>query len=126
MADTIGRKRWAIADGYIPGWSNGGGGDLESHDALCVLNAGEREAHLEITLFFTDREPVGPYRFPVAARRTEHLRPDAFQDPAPVPKETPYAVVVESDEPVVVQYTRIDTRQAENALLSTIAFAGER
>jgi hypothetical protein len=27
--------------------------------------------------------------------------------------------------PIVVQYTRLDSRQAENALLSTMAFAGD-
>jgi hypothetical protein len=31
--------------------------------------------------------------------------------------------VIESDLPVVVQHTRLDSRQAENALLSTIAYA---
>jgi hypothetical protein len=31
--------------------------------------------------------------------------------------------VIESDVPIVVQHTRLDSRQAENALLSTIAFS---
>jgi hypothetical protein len=31
--------------------------------------------------------------------------------------------VIESDVPVVVQHTRLDSRQAENALMTTIAFA---
>jgi hypothetical protein len=35
------------------------------------------------------------------------------------------ASVIESDVPIVVQHTRLDARQAETALLSTIAFAGE-
>jgi hypothetical protein len=33
--------------------------------------------------------------------------------------------VITSDVPIVVQHTRLDSRQSENALLSTIAFAGE-
>ena len=38
---------------------------------------------------------------------------------------TPYASVIESDVPIVVQHTRLDSRQAENALLSTIAFPAD-
>lgn len=52
-----------------------------------------------------------------------HLRFDAFTEPEPIPKDTPYASVIESDVPVVVQHTRLDSRQAENALMTTIAFA---
>ena len=126
MSDTIGRHRWAIADGYIPGWSHGPGPEMTSHEACCVLNAGTREAHLAITLFFADRDPAGPYRFTVPGRRTRHLRFNEFSDPEPLPTGTPYAAIVESDEPIVVQQTRLDSRQSENALLSTIAFAGDR
>jgi hypothetical protein len=40
----------------------------------------------------------------------------------PIPKDTDYAMVVRSDVAIVVQHTRLDSRQAENALLSTMAF----
>jgi hypothetical protein len=43
-------------------------------------------------------------------------------DPEPVPLATDYASLVESDVPIVVQHTRLDSRQAENALLSTVAW----
>lgn len=36
---------------------------------------------------------------------------------------TPYASVIESAVPIVVQHTPIDTRQAEAALLRTITYA---
>jgi hypothetical protein len=74
-------------------------------------------------LFFEDREPAGPYRLTVPARRTVHQWINRLDDPEPVPKETDYAMLVESDVPIVVQHTRLDSRQAENALLSTIAYA---
>ena len=57
------------------------------------------------------------------ARRTLHLRFNDLRDPAPIPLDTDYASVFESDEPIVVQHTRLDSRQSENALLSTIAFS---
>jgi hypothetical protein len=88
-----------------------------------LLNASDEEAHVEITIFFSDRKPAGPYRMTVAPRRTKHVRFNELEDPEPMPKDTDYASVIESDVPIVVQHTRLDSRQAENALLSTIAYA---
>ena len=59
----------------------------------------------------------------VPARRTLHLRFNDLKDPEPVPLDTDYASVFESDVPIVVQHTRLDSRRAEIALLSTIAYA---
>ena len=78
---------------------------------------------VKITLYFADREPVGPYHVTVAARRTLHLRFNDLSDPAPVPRDTDYSSVFESDVPIVVQHTRLDSRKAALALLSTIAYA---
>jgi hypothetical protein len=123
MTEPIGRRRWAIAEGYIPGWSHGPEPQMTSHETACILNAADEDAHVRITVFYADREPAGPYRLTVHARRTTHLRYNDLRDPEPIPKETPYASVIESDVPIVVQHTRLDSRQAENALITTIAFA---
>ena len=123
MKAPIGHRRWAIAEGYIPGWSNGPEPQFTSHETACLLNASDEDAHVEITIFFSDREPVGPYHLTVRARRTLHVRFNELEDPEPIPKDTDYASLIESDVPIVVQHTRLDSRQAENALLSTIAYA---
>jgi hypothetical protein len=115
-----GRKRWVLPEGWIPSGGSPGRA-LESHETACMLNAGERDAHVQITIYFADRDPVGPYRFACGARRTLHLRFNDFADPAPVPKGTDFASVIAADRPVVVQHTRLDTRQPALALLSTIA-----
>jgi hypothetical protein len=78
---------------------------------------------VQIMLYFSDREPVGPYHVTVPARRTKHLRFNDLQDPEPIPRGTDYASVIDSDIPIVVQHTRLDSRQVESALLSTIAYA---
>jgi hypothetical protein len=121
--DTIGRTRWAIAEGYIPGWSNGPEPELESHETCCILNAGDKPAQVRIHVYYEDRDPVGPYTLSIPARRTRHLRFNELKEPEQIPKETPFASVIESDVPIVVQHTRLDSRQAENALMSTMAFA---
>jgi hypothetical protein len=121
--EAIGRKRWAIAEGYIPSQSSYSDRALISHETACILNAGGRDAHVAITIFFADRAPVGPYRVMVAAGRTLHLRFNDLEDPQPVPRDTDYASVFESDEPIIVQHTRLDSRRSEVSLMSTTAYA---
>jgi hypothetical protein len=119
----LGSTRWAIAEGYIPASSHGPRPEFESHETACILNTGDADAHVAITIFFANREPAGPYRVTVGARRTLHLRFNELRDPEPVPKGTDYASVIESDVPVVVQHTRLDSRRSPNALITTIAYA---
>jgi hypothetical protein len=121
--EPIGRKRWAIAEGYIPSQSSFSDRALISHETACILNAGDQDAHVAIIIFFADREPVGPYRVTVTARRTLHLRFNDLNEPAAIPRDTDYSSVFESDVPVVVQHTRMDTRHSEVSLLSTTAYA---
>jgi hypothetical protein len=121
--DAIGRKLWAIPEGYIPGWSHGPEPQFTSHETVCMLNTSDQDAQVRITIYFTDRDPAGPYAVTVGARRTVHLRFNSLEDPEPIPRDTDYASVIESDVPIVVQHTRLDSRQAENALLTTIAWA---
>ncbi|MBD2358625.1 sensory rhodopsin transducer [Tolypothrix sp. FACHB-123] len=124
MTQSIGRTCWAIAEGYIPPYSNGPEPQFISHETVCILNAGGKDAHVEITIYYSNREPVGPYQVTVPAQRTKHIRFNNLTDPEPIPHDTDFASVITSDVPIVVQHTRLDSRQAENALLSTMAFPG--
>jgi hypothetical protein len=127
MNKMIGKTHWAIAEGYIPPTSTHGDDPrFLSHETACLLNTTDQDAHVTITVYFNNREPAGPYRVTVPARRTLHQRFNDLNDPEPIPKDTPFASVIESDVPIVVQHTRLDSRQAELALLSTIAYAGEQ
>lgn len=121
----IGRRRWVIAEGYIPSDPSADHQSdrrFVSHETACILNAGLRDANIAITIYFTDREPIGPYRVLVGARRTLHLRFNDLTDPEHIPRETDYSSVIESDVPIVVQHTRLDSRRGELALLSTVAY----
>ena len=115
----IGKRRWAIAEGYIPPGGTGTTRQLMSHETACLLNASDKDAHVEITVFYSDRDPSGPHKLTVPARRTLHQR---YCDLG-VPADTDYSSVIESDVPIVVQHTRLDSRQAELALLSTVAYS---
>ena len=123
--NPIGRTHWAIAEGHIPSQSSFTDRALVSHETACILNAGGNDAHVALTVFFADREPVGPYRITVPARRTLHLRFDDLAEPSSVPRDTDFSSVFESDVPIVVQHTRLDSRHAEVSLLSTTAYGEE-
>lgn len=122
MPKSIGRRAWAVAEGYIPPASIGETRELTSHETVCILNAGGEDARVEVAVYFSDRAPVGPYRFMVGAQRTRHLRFNDFTDPEPVPKSTEFSSAIISNVPIVVQHTRLDSRQTALALLSTVAF----
>jgi hypothetical protein len=50
--------RGDFAEGYIPSQSSFSDRALSSHETACILNAGERDANVAITIFFADRGPV--------------------------------------------------------------------
>lgn len=123
MQQPMGHKRWAIAEGYIPEESTGPEPEMTSHETVCILNtSADEEATVQITVMFEDRDPAGPYEVQVPPQRTRHVRFNELEEPEPIPVGTDYASVIESDIPVVIQHTRLDSRQAENALLSAMPF----
>lgn len=123
---AIGATTWVIADGYIPPESTGPAPAMTSHDSVCIVNAGRVDALVELVVYFTDRPPAGPYVLKVAGQRAHHQRINDLRDPEAIPTGVDYSLVLTSSEPIVVQHTRLDSRQAANALMSTIAYSGSR
>ncbi|RAP77633.1 sensory rhodopsin transducer [Paenibacillus montanisoli] len=119
MYQARGEKHWIIPDGYIPPTSKG---SLESHESICVLNCASEEALLRMTIFFEDRNPLENILVVVPGRRTKHIRTTTLSSGgAFIPVGVPYAIEVQSDIPIIVQYSRLDATQAENALMSVMA-----
>lgn len=120
----VGRCTWVIAEGYIPGHStHPEDRRLVSHETACMLNTGNRAAQVSVFVYFADREPMGPFCVTVPPQRTLHLRLSDLTDPAPIPVDTNYSSVIISDVPIVVQHTRLDSRDVALALMTTLAYA---
>ncbi|TCL69916.1 hypothetical protein EDC14_101138 [Hydrogenispora ethanolica] len=121
MNGTTGSKVWYIPDGYYPSFSSG---KFPSHEAICVLNPAAEDASISITLYFEDRDKMAGFSVVCPAERTRHIRMDQLKNAAGegVPQGVAYAMMVESDRPVIVQYSRMDTTQAEMALMTTMAY----
>lgn len=118
---TYGKKTWLIPDTYLNSSSKN---DMLSHEAICVINTGDVDAEIALTLFFEDRDCDTSFKSQCAARRTHHIRMDKIRnaDGIGIPHDVPYAVLVESNTPIVVQYSRLDTSRAEMALMTTIGY----
>lgn len=122
---AIGHRVWAIPGGHIPLNTTGPEPANTSRDTLCILNTSDQQAHIALTLYYSDHDPIGPYPIEVAAKRVRQIRVNDLIDPQAMPLDTDYAAVIESNVPVVIQFNRVDTSQAENAILSVMAFAVE-
>lgn len=120
----VGKTCWAIPGGHAPADSTGPEPEMVSHDKLCLLNAGEEMANVRVTLRYGDGWEAGPYPLTVAPRRVRHVRVNDLIDPYAPPLGEDYGGLVESNVPIVVQFSRTDTRQSENATLSTTAYEG--
>lgn len=110
---------WLIPDCYLPRESSG---EQPSHESICVVNTTAREARLSISFYFEDRESVKDIRVDIPPERASHLRTDAPEHlgGVEVPRGVPYAARVESDVPVGIQYSRMDTSQEALALMTAM------
>lgn len=116
-----GKNVWVIGDGFMSSTSNGG---YDSHEAVCVLNLSGKTANINITIYFEDAEPMKGFTAVCENERTNHIRLDKIinNEGKKIPHEKPYAILVESDTPIVCQHSRMDVSQPEMTLMTTIAY----
>lgn len=121
--EPLGHTTWTFPGGNIPAESTGHEPERTSRDELCLLNTSPETAEIELTVFHADRDPVGPYPFTVAGRRVRHVRVNDLINPQAVPLGEPYGIVLHSSVPVVVQLTRLDTRDGQLSTAMTPGLA---
>ncbi len=111
--------RKIIPDCYWPSTKNAA---CTSHETICVVNPHAQPVKVRLTLYFEDREKVSGYETLVQPERAMHIRMDELADEASVaiPHDTPYAILLESDQDIPVQYTRADAARPGFALMTTM------
>jgi hypothetical protein len=115
-----GKKLWIFPDADLP---PAGDSALKGHESIIVLNMNDKRAVIQLILYFTDKEPKQLKPLEVEARRVRCIRLDNEEEIGySVPLETQYAVRLESDVPVVVQYGRLDARQNNLAFYTTMGY----
>lgn len=112
-------NKWYVPDGFTPSVSNGA---TPSHEAICILNTTDQPATISLTLYFTDREKLDGFTVVCPAERTVHVRMDSLKnsDGKSIPLDTPYAIMLESESDLTMQYTRVDSSQTALALATTV------
>ena len=108
-----GKKIWWIPDGDLPEPIEGD--RFISHESLMVLNPNDQPAELVLTFYWTDRAPDLLSGIVVDPERVRCIRIDQL-DGIDVPYRTQYALKIESDTGIFVQYGRLDTAQPNFAI----------
>ena len=118
-----GKKTWLIPDAFYNSVWHG----QVSHESVCVINTSDENAKVHLTLLFEDRDKMDDFYAECKPGRTHHIRMDKQVSASgkTVPQDVPYAILVESNVEIVVQYSRLDTSQSEMALMSVIAYSEE-
>jgi hypothetical protein len=115
------RSCYLQAGGYILAENNGLEPQCTIHEIACLINTSDCEAQVEIKIVFSKEETVGPCRVVVPAQGTLNVRFKEMTDTEPFAHDTDYIITIKSDVPIVVQPICLESRQAENILLSSMA-----
>lgn len=104
-----GKKVWVFPDAELPPV---GANLIPGHESVIITNTSDAEAHVRVTLLYTDREPDDQLIVTVGPRRVRCLRTNEEKDfgihTAVIGEQ--YAIMLESDVPVVAQYGRAEPR----------------
>ena len=117
----VGKKDWIIPDCDLP---PEGEGVLKGHESVIVVNDSNEKAVIKVKLYFVDKPPYEGITWEVEPQRVYCFRMNNVKDMCGyvVPLETQYAMKLESSQPIVVQYGRLDNRQTNLAYYTTLAY----
>ena len=106
---SYGKKVWIFPDAELPPL---GANLIPGHESVIITNVSDEVAQVKFTLLYTDKEPIDDIRVTVGARRVRCLRTNEEKDFGPYTAkfEEQYAILLESDVPVVAQYGRAEPR----------------
>ncbi len=122
---AYGKIDWAFSAGRIPFHSNGEEPEMNSHDKISVLNTSEEDAIVEMLIFYEDQSPVGTYEIRVEAKRVRKIRFNDLIDPEAIQLDRNYSCLIQTSVPVVIQFSRMNTGQNQNAEMGGMAFPAD-
>ena len=119
---ALGKKNWIIPDCELP---EEGEGILKGHESVIVVNDADKDAEIEVTLYFTDNPCYNKITWKVAAKSVRCFRMNNLNDMCgyKVPFNTQYAMKLISSQNIVVQYGRLDNRQTNLAYYTAIGYS---
>jgi hypothetical protein len=117
-----GAKIWYFPDGYLP--EKVKGGTMEAHEALMLFNTNSGPVRVLLDIYYSDKAPDKNIAVTVEPERVIALRLDHPADIGGVviPPLTQYALRVRADQPIVVQFGRLDTTQVNMAYYGCMGY----
>lgn len=117
-----GKKNWVFCDGYLP--PHGDNPDFQGHEALMMTNLNEKNAKIELTFIFEDKEPISGIFYDLAGMRTTCIRLDKpiGEKGLMLGEAVQYTIWVKSDVPICACFGRLDVRQTNMAYYSVESF----
>ena len=116
-----GKKEWYVIDGYRPSPTPDPKAEYVGHESVMVLNTNDVDAHLLLSVYFEDREPVENIPYTVPAKRIRAFRTDEFPGGVEIGVGVQYSIALKSDVGVHVQYGRLDVQQSNMAYMALVA-----
>jgi len=117
-----GKQNWYIVDGYRPAPQSDPAAVYEGHESIMLLNPNDRDAHVRISVYFEDRDPVEDIPYLVPAKRIRCFKSHdegilGFR----IGVGVQYSMRIQSDVGIVVQYGRLDVQQSNMAYMALMA-----
>lgn len=118
-----GKKQWYIVDGYRPSPTPDPAAVYEGHESIMILNPNPKDAHVLISVFFEDRDPVEniPYLVPAKRIRCFKSHEKDVLGGLEIGVGVQYSMQIKSDVGVIVQYGRLDVQQSNMAYMALMA-----
>ena len=117
-----GKNNWYLVDGYRPAPEPDPGCHYEGHESIMILNPNAIDAHVLISIFFEDKEPVENIPLLVPAKRIRSFRSSdsSLLGGCVLSVNEQYSMSFKSDAGIIVQYGRLDVQQANMAYMALI------
>ena len=118
-----GKKQWYIVDGYRPSPTPDPAAVYEGHESIMILNPNPKDAHVLISVYFEDRDPVEniPYLVPAKRIRCFKSHEKEVLGGLEIGVGVQYSMQIKSDVGVIVQYGRLDVQQSNMAYMALMA-----
>ena len=106
---SYGKKVWIFPDAELPPV---GVNLIPGHESVIITNVSDQVANVKFTLLYTDKDPVS-FVTQVDAMRVRCLRTNEARDFGVYTAvfDEQYAIMLESDVPIVAQYGRAEPRE---------------
>ena len=118
-----GKKQWYIVDGYRPSPTPDPKAEHGGHESVMGLNTNDCDAHISISIYFEDRDPVENIPYLVPAKRIRCFKTDDSEvlGGLSIGVGVQYSMEIKSDVGIIVQYGRLDVQQSNMAYMALMA-----